>query len=75
MAAAGYQPFPVATDSSARFVYVLNLQGYNFDPNSSTVSAYRTQGQSGFMTQALGSPFQAGANAHALVVAAAQNQN
>jgi len=75
MVAAGYQPFPVATDSSARFVYVLNLQGYNFDPNSSTISAHRTQGQSGFMTQALGSPFQAGANAHALVVAAAQNQN
>jgi len=57
MVAAGYQPYPVATTPSGRFVYVLNLQGNNFDPNSSNISAYRTHGQSGLLTQVLGSPF------------------
>jgi len=56
-----YQPFPVTTDKSGQFVYVLNLQGNNFDPNSSNISAYRSHGQSGPLTQVLGSPFPAGA--------------
>ncbi len=76
MVAAGYQPFPVATDPSGRFVYVLNLQGNNFDPNSSNISAYRTRGESSPLTQVLGSPFPAGANAaRTLVVAAPQNKS
>lgn len=76
MVAAGYQPYPVATDTSGQFVYVLNLQGNNFGPNSSNISAYRTHGQSGPLTPVLGSPFAAGANAaRTLVVAAPQNKN
>src|SRR6266478_5005780 len=37
MVAAGYRPYPVATTPTGRFVYVLNLQGNNFDPNSSNI--------------------------------------
>jgi len=76
VAAAGYQPVPVATDPSGRFAYALNLQGYNFDPSSSNISAYRIHGESGRLTPVLGSPFPAGVNAApTLVVAAAQNKN
>jgi 6-phosphogluconolactonase (cycloisomerase 2 family) len=77
MVAAGYQPFPLATDPSGRFIYILNLQGYNFDPNSSTISAYRSRGIGGPVTEVLGSPFAAGAKASpfSLVVAALQKKN
>lgn len=74
---AGYQPNPVVTDPSGTYVYVVNLQGYNFDPKSSTISAYRSRGIGGPVTEVLGSPFAAGAKASpfSLVVAAPQKKN
>lgn len=73
---AGYQPNPVATDPSGTYVYVANLQGYNYDPNSSTISAYRARGIGGPLTEVLGSPFPAGAHAaRSLVVVAPQKKN
>ncbi|PYU79106.1 MAG: hypothetical protein DMG50_24970 [Acidobacteria bacterium] len=74
MQAAAYQPYPVAVDVSGRFAYVVNLQGYNFDPNSSNISAYTIDSHSGALTQVFGSPFSAGANAqYTLVVTAGPN--
>lgn len=70
MVAAGYLPNQIAIDPSGRFAYVLNLQGYNFDTNSSNVSAYTIDPQSGALTQILGSPFAAGASAASVVVTA-----
>jgi 6-phosphogluconolactonase (cycloisomerase 2 family) len=73
---AGYRTLPVATDASGTYVYALNLLGYNNDPNSSTISAYRSRGIGGPLTEVLGSPFPAGAHAAAtLVVAAPQKKN
>ena len=73
MAATGYEPVPISIDPSGRFAYVLNLQGFNFDPNSSTVSAYTIDPSSGTLTEVLGSPFAAGANAFSIVATVVPN--
>jgi hypothetical protein len=73
--AAGYSPYPIAFEPSGRFAYVLNLQGYNFDPNSSNISAYGIDGRSGNLRPVLGSPFPAGAYAaQTLVVTPGMSQ-